>query len=161
MLQKKQGVYLANRASKKTPKGIAGKHYVQESVLNLIFINFINQKNFQKFKRETKSPVSGLRTCCLDCSQNCWIDWNSAVRCFKRLFQIGVWMFARFVRPLVATILCVGEIWSGSNNCVYMCITYFTGWQQKRLPNKTKMHHRTDFEDDLWPETRDFCFWPK
>ena len=46
-----------------------------------------------------------------NCSQNCWIDWNSAVLCFKRLLHIGVYM---------ATILCVGEIWSGSNNRVYM-----------------------------------------
>ena len=29
-----------------------------------------------------------------NCSQNCWIDWNSAVLCFKRLFHIGVWTFA-------------------------------------------------------------------
>ena len=33
-----------------------------------------------------------------NCSQNCWIDWNSAALCFKRLFHIGVWTFARFVR---------------------------------------------------------------
>ena len=50
-----------------------------------------------------------------NCNHNCWIDWNSAV-----LFHIGVWTFARFVRPLLATILCVWEIWSGSNNRVYM-----------------------------------------
>ena len=25
-----------------------------------------------------------------NCSQNCCIDWNSAVLCFKRLFHIGV-----------------------------------------------------------------------
>ena len=70
-------------------------------------------------------------------SNNCWIDWNSAVLCFKRLFHIGVWTFARFVRPLLATTLYVWEIWSGSNNC-------------------------SDFEADLWPETGDFgFFWPK
>ena len=44
-------------------------------------------------------------------------------------------MFARFVRPLLATIYCVWEIWSGSNNCI--CVTYFTSWeklkQQKRV----------------------------
>ena len=54
-----------------------------------------------------------------NCSQNCWINWNSAVVCFKRLFHVGVWMFAWFVRPLLATILCVWEIWSGSNNRMY------------------------------------------
>ena len=57
-----------------------------------------------------------------NCSQNCWIDWNSAVLCFKRLFHIGVWTFARFVRPLLATILCVWE--------------YFTGWQKKKITKK-------------------------
>ena len=25
-----------------------------------------------------------------NCSQNCWIDWNSAALCFKRLFYIGL-----------------------------------------------------------------------
>ena len=40
--------------------------------------------------------------------------------CFKQLFHIGVWTFAWFVRPLLATILCVWEIWPGSNNHVYM-----------------------------------------
>ena len=43
------------------------------------------------------------------------IDWNSA--CSHR----GIWTFAWFVRPLlIATILCVWEIWSGSNNRGYM-----------------------------------------
>ena len=41
-------------------------------------------------------------------------------------FHIGVWTFARFVRPLLATILCVWQIWS-----VYTGITYFTGWPKK------------------------------
>ena len=35
------------------------------------------------------------------------------------VLNIGVGMFAQFVRPLLATILCVWEIWSGSNNRVY------------------------------------------
>ena len=44
----------------------------------------------------------------------CWIDWNSAVLCFKLLFHIGVWTFAWFARPLLATILCmyIWEMWS-------------------------------------------------
>ena len=33
---------------------------------------------------------------------NCWIDWNSAAN-----FSHRVWTFARFVRPLLATILCI------------------------------------------------------
>ena len=71
-----------------------------------------------------KSHVSGLRArrlrpalrhfCCYEtmsnCSQNCWIYCDSAVLCFKRLFHIGVWR--GFVRPLLATILCIWEIWS-------------------------------------------------
>ena len=51
------------------------------------------------------------------CSRNCWIDWNSATLCFKWLFHIHVvWLFAWFVQPLFGAILCVWEIWSGSNN---------------------------------------------
>ena len=37
-----------------------------------------------------------------NCSQNCWIDWNSVVLCFKRLVHIGVWLIVRFVQPLLA-----------------------------------------------------------
>ena len=54
-----------------------------------------------------------------NCSKNCWIDWNSAMLFFKQLFHIGVWTFAWFVRPLVAT-YCVWEIWSGSDNHLYV-----------------------------------------
>ena len=50
-----------------------------------------------------------------NCSQNLWIVWNSAALYLKRLFHTGVWTFGRFVRPLLATIVCVWEIWSGSN----------------------------------------------
>ena len=48
-------------------------------------------------------------------SQNCWMDWNSAVLCLN-FFSLFVW----FVRSLLATILCRWEIWSGSNKHVYM-----------------------------------------
>ena len=34
--------------------------------------------------------------------------------------HIGVWAFDQYVRPFLATILCVWEIWSGSNNCIYV-----------------------------------------
>ena len=75
-------------------------------------------------KKQNKSPVSGLRArrdqrvgilispykTMSNCSQYCWIDWNSAVLWFKRLFHRGLGTFARFVRPLLATILCVWEI---------------------------------------------------
>ena len=51
---------------------------------------------------------------------------------------LGIWTFARFVRPLLATILCVWKIWSGSNNRAQTCITYFTGWQNKIPPPPQK-----------------------
>ena len=60
--------------------------------------------------------------CCYEtmsnCSQNCWIHWNSAALCFK-------W-------PLLATILCVWEIWSGSCNRVYMYHVFYWLAKKKR-----------------------------
>ena len=61
------------------------------------------------------------------------IDWNSAVLCFKQHFRIGVWPFARFVRPLLATILCTWEIWSPRKQCI-------------SLLAKRKTYQRTDFQ---------------
>ena len=81
-------------------------------------------------------------------SQNCWIDRNSVVLCCKRLFHIGVWTFARFMQPLLATIPCVWEILCGSNNRVYdvSCIllkaVYFTGWQKRLCLQKSASLHR-------------------
>ena len=64
-------------------------------------------------------------------------------------------MFAQFVRPLLATILCVWEILSGSNNRVYMYHIFH--WLAKYPPpQKKKTRHCTDFEADLLPETEDF-----
>ena len=68
------------------------------------------------------------------CSQNCWINWNSTMLCFKRLFHIGVSTFARFVRPLLATTLCIWEIWSPRTQGV----TYFHVGKKRRCPEKTK-----------------------
>ena len=82
--------------------------------------------------------------------------WNSAVLCFKWLFHIGVWMFARLVWPLLATILCTCEIWSPrlhvSRTCISLC------QKKKKKKKKKKACHHTDFEADLWPETGDFLF---
>ena len=62
-------------------------------------------------------------------------------------------MFARFVMPILPTILCALEIWSGSNNRVYM----LTRTTQKNITKKKeKTVHRIDFEADLWPETGDY-----
>ena len=89
---------------------------------------------------------------------------------FKRLFHIGVWTVAWFVRPLLAAILCVWENWSGSNNPVY--IYHVIYWfvknkippppppQKKKKKKKKKTCHRTDIEADLCPETGDFLLLP-
>ena len=81
---------------------------------------------------------------------------GSSVLCFKRLVHIGVWTFSWFVRPLLATILCIWEIWFGSNN--RLSRISLVGKQTKRLQKKKekKVHHHTDFEADLWPQTGDF-----
>ena len=42
-------------------------------------------------------------------------------------------------------------IWQ--NMYMYACIMYFTGWQKKEKMTPKKVHHRTDFEANLWPET--------
>ena len=85
-----------------------------------------------------------------NCSQNWRIIWNSASLCFVWLFLIGVWTFAWFVRPLLATIHCTWEIWSPH----IQCITYFPPGKIKRWPKKNT-RHCTDFEANRWPET----FW--
>ena len=66
------------------------------------------------------------------CSYNCWIDRNSAVLCFKRPFHIiGVWTFARFVRPHVAIILYVKF-----GPCVYNVSLISILAKRKRWPKK-------------------------
>ena len=98
-----------------------------------------------------------------NCSQNCCVDWNSAVPCFKRLFHIGVWTFAWFVRPLLATILCIMENLVPACTCrpiTYLAKKNITPPQKKKNKKKRKKRrHRTDFEADRWPETGDFS-WP-
>ena len=69
---------------------------------------------------------------------------------FEQLFHAGVWMFARFVRPLLATILCVWEIWSGSNNRVYMYLPISLVVNKKILLKMKKIKLKAD----LWTETR-------
>ena len=74
----------------------------------------INPPPPKKKQQQTNKQNNSIRFCCCyetmsNCSQNCWIDWNSAMLCFKQLFHIGVWTFGRFVRPLLATILCMGN----------------------------------------------------
>ena len=100
--------------------------------------------NFLFFLYETMSNYS----------QDCWIDWNSAVLCFKRLFHIGVWTFARFVRPLLAH----HTLYMGNLVPAYTMYRYhiFPCWQKKRLKRKNQARHRTDFESNRWPETGNF-----
>ena len=94
-------------------------------------------------------------TCTVYCSQNCRIDWNTAMLCFKWLFHIRVWTFARFVRPLFATILCTWEIWSTA----YTMYHIFPCWQKKKkMAEKNKKFGRITAPtlkptDDQKPET--------
>ena len=75
-----------------------------------------------------------------NCSQNCWIDLNSAVLCFQRHFHTGVWTFAWFVRPLLATILCVWESWFSSNNRVYMYhVFHWLKPERKKITKKMRV----------------------
>ena len=65
-----------------------------------------------------------------NCSQNCWIIWNSAALCLKRLF-------CRICEAsLLATILCVWEIWSGSNHIhVFHLLPKKQKWQKSMSPH--------------------------
>ena len=91
----------------------------------------------------------------MNCSQNCWIDWNYAALCFKQLFfYIGVWTFARL------PILCVWDIWCVSNN---RAVIYhvFIDYQQPPPPKKNKTTTTTNKQTNktrFWsrPETGDF-----
>ena len=74
------------------------------------FISNYNNKRINQYKLNVHRFTLKLTWCkggdgllwkLSSCSQHCCIDWNSAVLCFKRLLHIGVWTFARFVRPLV------------------------------------------------------------
>ena len=66
-----------------------------------------------------------------NCSQNCLIDWNSAL-----LFHIGIWTFALFVRPLLATILCIWEILSVCIHVSHISLIAKKEKEKKRLPKK-------------------------
>ena len=87
--------------------------------------------NFPFFGYETMS----------NCNQKSWINWNSAVLYFKQLFHIWIWTFARFVRPLLATILCIWEIYSPRIH-----VSHFPLLAKKI--NLKKARHRTDSEAD-------------
>ena len=88
---------------------------------SLEFFVLIGQKNISSFWSPHASPqthASAFLILILFCyesmsnySQYCWIDWNSFVLYFKRLYHIHVGV-QMFVRPLLATILCIWEIWS-------------------------------------------------
>ena len=71
-----------------------------------------------------------------NCSQNCCSIGILPCCVLKILFHKGIWMFVRFVRPLI---LCVWEIWSGSNNRVSR--NSLVG--KKRLPHRFWSWHVT------------------
>ena len=79
-----------------------------------------------------------------NCSQNCWIYGNSAMLCFKRLFHIGVWTFARFVSPLLATIWKIWSprtplyMWGPNVPCTkyFPYITFFPVWSRPMTRNR-------------------------
>ena len=103
----------------------------------LIQIVCIYSKNRSSAK--AKQNVSGFFSdprvgifCCFLCyetmshwSQNSWIDWNSTA---LWPFHTGVWKFARFARPVLATIICVWEIWS---------------WKKKNYQLKKKIRNKS------------------
>ena len=76
--------------------------------------------------RVASGPRVGILNCfgyetMSNCSQNCWIDLNSAALCFKRLFHIGMNVNPIFEASLSHHTLCImGTFWSGFNNRVYM-----------------------------------------
>ena len=90
-----------------------------------------------------------------NCSQNCWIDWNSAVLCFKQLSHWGMASISHYT-------LCMGN-WSGSNNRIYMYMYHVFHWlAKKRLPKKKKKKsvplHR--YCGRTMTRNRRLFFWP-
>ena len=122
-----------------------------------------------------KSPVSGLRTHLLRSARQhfyfyfvlppyfvkrCPIAAKIAGLigilpcCDLNDFHIEVWTFSRFVRPILATILCI----CGNLVPAYVtCVTYFPVGKKKEI-SKNKVCYRTDFEANRWPETGVFFF---
>ena len=78
--------------------------------------------------------------CCsvYNCSQDCWIDWNSAALCFKRPFSQRGYERLQIVRPLLITkTLHKYGKFGLVPITMYTCVTYFTGRPNKiRLQNK-------------------------
>ena len=95
------------------------------SILNFLFIWYETMSNC--------SQIGGLIGILLCCALN---DFSH--------------IFARFVRPLLATI-------QGKFGLRVYNVTYFpVGKKQKMV--KKKVHHHTNFIADRWPETVDFFF---
>ena len=95
-----------------------------------------------------------------NCSQNCWIDWNSAV-----LFHTPMYMGMGLSYPPYFVYgkfgLCVSTC--SSNNCVHVyMITYFTCWQKKQDYKKrgnASPHQPTCMTrnpKNIWPN---ICLW--
>ena len=80
-----------------------------------------------------------------NCSQNCWIDWNSAVHWALNVFftsrGMNVW-------PICEAAYLVPEIWSP-----HMQYVSRISLLVPPPPPPKKACHHTDFEADRWPET--------
>ena len=83
-----------------------------------------------------------------NCSKNCWIDWNSAVLCFKQLFHIG---HMGMNVCMTETSLIRHTLYTWNLVPAYTMYHVFPAGKKKRWPKKAR--HRTDFEGDRWPET--------
>ena len=78
-----------------------------------------------------------------NCSQNCWIDRNSAVLCFKRLFHIGVIN----VCPICEASFSHHTLYNYEKFGPYVYMNHvFPRWPKKDYQKTTKARHRTDFE---------------
>ena len=132
-------------------------HYLVNLLLTLL--NYKAPKSL-RFLVSTDPQVSIFSFCyemMCNCSQvaGSILEFCHAL-CFKCIFHIGVWTFAWFVWPHLATILCEWEIWSGSNNRImFTCITLKTNKKYK------KQHHCTDFEADLYDQKPETFWGPK
>ena len=127
-----------------------------------------------KFSTKKKSPVSGQ----IDVSAfylfinffaKKWCPITAQIAgligilscCVLNDFYTGVWTLPDLCGLALATIICVWEIWSGSNTCIYIYHVFHWLAPKKRLPKKKvgrKGRQCTDLEADLSPETGDFFF---
>ena len=112
-----------------------------------------NTKLTESYKMSL-GPFWSPRTSAFSCSETIAGSIGILLCCvLNDILHIGAWTFARFVRPLLATIHCIWAIWSPH-------ISLLASPQKKGLPiTKQKCVSLTNFEADHRPETGDFFFW--